>query len=137
MDEHAEQDEIAVGLAAANRFFNGLLEGDLAALQEACAPGSVLWINLTAQERALEASLPGFAKLRGKVPDLRMDDVKRRGVPGGFVEQHVLAGTMPDGNELRVVGCFLGTVENGRITRLEEYVDGGQAGALSALLKSA
>ena len=85
---------------------------------------------------ALEASLPGFARLRGKVPDLRMDAVRRRGVPGGFVEQHVLTGTMPSGDTLRVVGCFLGTVADGRITRLEEYVDGSQAGALSALLKS-
>ena len=99
-------------------------------------PGSVLWINLTEQDRPLEASLPGFARLRSRVPDLRMEGVRRRGVPGGFVEQHVLIGTMPDGDILRVVGCFLGTVEHGRITRLEEYVDGNQAGALSALLKS-
>jgi ketosteroid isomerase-like protein len=64
-----------------------------------------------------------------------MEAVRRRGVAGGFVEQHVLAGTMPSGDSLRVVGCFLGTVEDGRITRLEQYVDGGQAGAFSALLK--
>jgi uncharacterized protein len=129
-------DEIDENLAVASRFFGGLLAGDLDELQAACAPGSVLWINLTEQERALEASLPGFARLRGKVPDLRLDGVRRRGVAGGFVEQHVLTGTMPDGDALRVVGCFIGTVEGGRITRLEEYVDGGQAGALSALLKS-
>src|SRR6476620_6866737 len=73
VDEH---DDLAAGLAAANRFFNGLLEGDLTALQGVSAPGSILWINLTEQERALEASLPGFAKLKGKVPDLHMDGVK-------------------------------------------------------------
>ena len=131
-----DRDDSALGLAAANRFFDSLVAGDLAALQAACAPGAVLWINLTEQERALEDSLPGFAGLRLKVPDLRMDDVRRRGVPGGFVEQHVLTGTMPDGAPLRVVGCFIGTVDDGRITRLEEYVDGKQAAALSALLKS-
>ncbi len=131
-----DQDGSDDGLSAANQFFDGLLAGDLGALQDSCAPGSVLWINLTEQDRPLEASLPGFARLRSKVPDLRMEGVRRRGVPGGFVEQHVLIGTMPDGDILRVVGCFLGTVEHGRITRLEEYVDGNQAGALSALLKS-
>ena len=132
----ADDDPTAGDLAAANRFFDGLLAGDLEALQSACAPGSILWINLTERERPLAASLPGFAMLRSKVPDLHMDAVHRRGVAGGFVEQHVLAGTMPDGSALRVVGCFVGTVEEGRITRLEEYVDGGQAGALSALLKT-
>ena len=124
------------GLAAANRFFDGLLTGDLAALQAACAPGSVLWINLTEQERALEDSLRGFAALRSKVPDLRMETVRRRGIPGGFLEQHLLVGTLPDGEQLHIAGCFVGSVENGRISRLEEYVDGRQAGPLSALLKS-
>jgi ketosteroid isomerase-like protein len=132
MDDH---DPTAAGLAAANRFFDGLLAGDLAALEAACAPGSILWINLSERERLLEGSLAGFAALRSKVPDLHMEDVRRRGVAGGFVEQHVLAGTMPSGDPLRVVGCFIGTVDGGRITRLEEYVDGGQAGALSALLR--
>jgi uncharacterized protein len=125
-----------MGLMAANRFFDGLLAGDLAKLQAVCAPESVLWINLTEQERPLSASLPGFARLRSQVPDLRMETVRRRGLAGGFIEQHVLTGTMSDGETLRVVGCFIGTVEDGRITRLEEYVDGGQAAVLSALLKS-
>jgi ketosteroid isomerase-like protein len=125
-----------MGLMAANRFFDGLLAGDLAELEAVCAPESVLWINVTEQERPLSASLPGFARLRSTVPDLRIEAVRRRGLPGGFVEQHVLTGTMPDGETLRVVGCFIGTVEDGRITRLEEYVDGGQAAVLSALLKS-
>ena len=104
-------------------------------LQAVCAPGAVLWINLGEHERALAASLPGFARLRSLVPDLRMEAVRRRGIAGGFVEQHVLTGTMPDGATLRVAGCFIGSVEQGRITRLEEYVDGTQAGALSTLLK--
>ena len=131
-----DPDEGPAGLAVANRFFDGLLAGDLAALQAACAPGSVLWINLTEKERALEDSLRGFAGLRSKVPDLRMENVRRRGTSGGFVEQHVLIGTLPDGEPLRVAGCFIGTVEHGQISRLEEYVDGRQAAALSALLKS-
>jgi len=42
--------------------------------------GGVNWINLTEKDRPLEASLPGFASLRSKVPDLRMEDVRRRGV---------------------------------------------------------
>ena len=123
-------------LEAAERFFGALLAGDLDGLTAVCAPGAVLWINLGEHERALEASLPGFARLRSLVPDLCMEAVRRREIAGGFVEQHVLIGTMPDGTALRVAGCFIGSVEEGRITRLEEYVDGTQAGALSALLRS-
>jgi ketosteroid isomerase-like protein len=129
------EQEIEDGRAVADRFFSALLSGDLGELEASCAPGAILWINLTDQERPLGASLPGFAQLAAKVTDFRMEAVRRRGIPGGFVEQHVLSGTLPDGDALRVVGCFIGTVEGGRITRLEEYVDGGQAGALSRLLR--
>jgi ketosteroid isomerase-like protein len=129
------EQEIEDGRAVADRFFSALVAGDLGELEASCAPGSILWINLTENERPLEASLPGFAQLAAKVTDFRMEAVRRRGLPGGFVEQHVLTGTMPDGDALRVVGCFVGTVENGRIARLEEYVDGGQADALSRLLR--
>ena len=129
------EQEIEECRAVADRFFNALLAGNLGELQASCAPGAVLWINLTEQERPLVASLPGFAQLPAEVTGFRMEAVRRRGLLGGFVEQHVLTGTLPDGDVLRVVGCFIGTVEDGRITRLEEYVDGGQAGALSRLLR--
>ena len=125
-----DDDPTATGLAAANRFFDGLLAGDVEALQGSVRARLDPVDQPDRRERPLEASLPGFASLRSKVPDLHMEAVRRRGVAGGFVEQHVLAGTMPSGDPLRVVGCFLGTVEDGRITRLEEYVDGVQAGAL-------
>ena len=128
-----DQAEGEAGLAAANRFFDGLLAGDLAALQAACASGSILWINLTEQERALEDSLPRFAALRSKVPDLRMESVRDVGSPAGSSSSTSSWARCPDGEPLRVVGCFIGTVENDRISRLEEYVDGRQAGALSAL----
>ena len=123
-------EDLDENLTVADRFFDGLLAGDLDELQAACTPGSVLWINLTEQERPLEASLPALPRLRGKVPDLHMDAVQRRGVPGGLVPQHVLAGTTPTGDALHVVGCFLGTVATAASPGLEEYVDGRQAGAL-------
>jgi ketosteroid isomerase-like protein len=129
-------DDATSGHAAAEHFFTALVDGDAAALAAVCAPGSTLWNNLTAQDRSLEASIPALAALRAKVPDLGLEAVRRRGVTGGFVEQHVLTGTTPDGEPIRVVGRMIGTVAGGRITRLEEYIDGAQAAALSAVLRS-
>ena len=68
-----DDDPTATGLAAANRFFDGLLAGDLDALQDACAPGSILWINLTERERPLEASLPGGGFVIGNDVRLTLD----------------------------------------------------------------
>src|SRR3954452_22155925 len=50
-DDHVKSEG---GLALANRFFDGILMGDLEALEAACAPGSMLWINLSENDRSLE-----------------------------------------------------------------------------------
>jgi hypothetical protein len=41
------EQEIEDGRAVADRFFNALLTGDMGELEASCAPGAVLWINLT------------------------------------------------------------------------------------------
>jgi len=124
------------GREVAERFFGGLLAGDIERLQGACAPGATLWINLTGQDRSLEASLPAYARLKSRVHDLHLEDVRRQDLPDGFVEQHTLCGTAPSGGRIRVLSCFVGSVEGRRITRLEEYVDSAQAGTLSAVLRA-
>jgi ketosteroid isomerase-like protein len=46
------------------------------------------------------------------------------------VQQHVLRGTAPDGTPLEVPAMMRVTVADGRITRLEEYLDTAQVAAL-------
>jgi ketosteroid isomerase-like protein len=124
------------GCETAERFFSALADGYLEGLRGVCAPGATTWINLRDGDRSLEDSLPVYAQLKSRVPDLRFEDVRRRDLIDGFVEQHTLCGTAPSGERLRVIGCFVGTVEGGRITRLEEYVDSAQAANLSAVLRA-
>ena len=124
------------GSETAERFFSALADGHLERLREACAPDATTWNNLRDEVRSLEDSLPAYARLKSRVPDLHFEDVRRRDLHDGFVEQHTLCGTAPSGERLRVIGCFVGAVEGGRITRLEEYVDSAQAATLSAVLRA-
>ena len=52
----------------------------------------------------------------------------------GFIEEHRVFGELPDGNQLNLAACVVGTVEDGKISALREYVDTGAAiGLMKAL----
>ncbi len=113
-------------VALANRFFDALLAGDGATLDAVFAPEALFWQNFAGREIPKSEFLPGFASLAARVPDLHFEDVRRTGTPTGFVEQHTLAGTAPSGEPFAIRGCFVVTVREGRITRLNEYLDSAQ-----------
>lgn len=114
-------------LDVANRFFDALLAGDRDALEALFAPGATFWQNFNpGSTQARHEFLPRFAALAGLIPEVHFENVRRTGTPAGFVEQHTLAGTTPAGEEFAAHGCFLGTVENGQITRIEEWLDSAQ-----------
>ena len=54
---------------------------------------------------------------------LRYEEMRVQPTPSGYVEQHVLRGTLRDGSTLEVPACLVVTVVDGLITRLDEYID--------------
>jgi uncharacterized protein len=119
-------------LEIANRFFAALLTGDGPALNRLFAPGAIFWQNFDGREIPRAEFLPGWAGLATSVTGLRIEDVRRTGTPTGFVEQHTLAGTTTLGESFAIHGCFIATVADGRITRLNEYLDSAERQPLVA-----
>ena len=118
-------------LDVANRFFDALIAGDRDGLDAVFADDAVFWQNFALTEIPKSDFLPRFAGLKGMVRDLHFEDVRRASTPSGFVEQHTLCGTAPSGETFAAHGCFLGTVENGRISRIEEWLDAAQLAPLA------
>lgn len=117
-------------VAVANRFFNALLAGDAATLDDVFAPDAIFWQNFALRDIPKAEFLPGFVGLAKLIPDIHFEEVRRMGTPDGFVEQHILCGTTPSGARLRAYGCFVVSVRDGRITRLDEYLDPQQLAPL-------
>lgn len=100
------------------------------------APGCVSWHNF---DEAESPTVPdSFAALRtvlDAVPDYRMADVMVHEAGDGVsVAQFVATGTLPDGSALRAPGVLVAHSRDGKVVRLEEYLDTGQLSRVFALL---
>jgi ketosteroid isomerase-like protein len=124
-DEHAE-----AMLALADRLFTAVEAADMDTVREIYAPDAVVWHNTDGIEESVEQNLRVLAWITKVVTDLRYDVVRQMATSEGFVSQHVARGTLPNGRELNLPACIICTVIEGRISRLDEYIDSRHISAL-------
>jgi ketosteroid isomerase-like protein len=110
-------------LAFARRFFDAVARGDLDEVRRLYAPNAVVWTAQDPAERSAEENLAVLRWVKENIRDFRYEDVRCQPTPTGFVEQHTTCGRAPGGAEFRFAACLVVRVEDGRITRLEEYFD--------------
>ena len=120
----------------AEALFRATAAGDAAAIGRLCAPG------LRASQNggpSMDAEALGAfaAAVHGLVPDFRYEEVRRAVTAGGFVEEHAVRGTLPDGTRLDLPVFVVAEVEDGRIVALREYLDGYAARPLLRALRDA
>ena len=112
-----------------NRFFDAIESRDLEAVADCYAPDFAFWVNLTGAESSRERSLAtlrdGYALLRRRSYDDRSIDT----FAGGFVIRYTLAGVQHDGHRGALWICIVGLCKDGKITRIDEYMDSGKFAA--------
>jgi ketosteroid isomerase-like protein len=118
-------------LALARRFFAAVSDGDVDAVREIYAPGAVIWHNNDGIEQTAEQNLRVLAWIATNVGDFRYEEARCQPTPTGFVEQHVTRGIAPSGAEFSIPACIVCTVADGRITRLDEYLDSAHTAAIT------
>ena len=116
----------------ANRFFDSVVTGDLAAIQDSYAPNAVIWHNTDKIEQSREDNLRTLRFVVGMLRERSYDQRRLEVFPGGFVQQHVLNAVRQDGKKVSLEACIVARVENGKITRLDEYLDRAATAALTA-----
>jgi ketosteroid isomerase-like protein len=52
-------------------------------------------------------------------------------LPDGFLQQHVLEATLPDGTAWAMDACVVVRMKDGLIVRLDEYIDSAKAAELT------
>jgi len=105
------------------------MAGDADGVRACYAPTVRVWHNFDEQEQTVDDNLATLADLHRRASGLEYTEIRRFPAPGGFVQQHVLVGEAP-GGALRIPAVIRFFVEEGLITRIEEYLDTGQARVL-------
>lgn len=119
-------------LAFADKFLAAIQTGDVAAMKASYAPDAKIWHNTDDVEQTVEqnaAILEWFIKT---LPDRNYRLIRREALKDGFMQQHVLEATLPDGTKWHMFACAVIRMENGLIVRLDEYLDSAQGKALRA-----
>ena len=117
----------------AEALFAGFASGDESSVRKLCSPG-LRAIQNHGKPLTLDTLLEFSLAVHGLVENFRYEDAIRNATAEGFVEEHSVRGTLPDGSELRLAACVVAVVEAGRITELREYFDGAAARGLAKAL---
>ena len=109
--------------AIANRLIAAIEAGDRHALGAVYADDVVVWHNTDQVEMTKEQNLASLDALAAMTTARRFTDVRRHGIDGGFVQQHVLNLDWGSGSGA-LPGCVVVQVRDGLISRIDEYLDG-------------
>ena len=117
-------------LEVAEALFTAIEAGDVDAVAALYADDVAVWHNFDDVTQSRDENLATLAWMTRRVSGMRYEVQSRVEVPGGVIQQHVLRGTAPGGEPLEIPACMRLYVSDGRITRIEEYLDPAQAAAL-------
>jgi ketosteroid isomerase-like protein len=110
--------------ALAVRMFAAVAAGDKDELLRTHAADCVVWHSFDEREVDLDTVFKILGALADNLKDVRFENQRRQALPDGFLQQHVITGTLSNGDALRMPSCMIIRVSDGQVTRVEEYIDG-------------
>ncbi|MDP3746861.1 MAG: nuclear transport factor 2 family protein [Phenylobacterium sp.] len=114
----------------AERFVDAIQSGDTDTVRACYAPDAKLWHNSDGIEQTVDQNMKVLDWFIRTLPDRNYRVLRREALHDGFLQQHVLEATLPDGSKWAMDACVVVRIENGVITRLDEYLDSAKSAAL-------
>ena len=115
----------------AQRLFEAIEAGDVAAVEGLYAADAVIWHNTDGIEQTVAQNLATLAWVVKNVAERRYEDVSRSVTDRGFVQQHMIRWTKADGTRAELPACIVATCAGGLITRIDEYLDSAQVARIT------
>jgi len=100
---------------------------DADAVRSIYAPDARIWHNFDDALQTVEQNIESMHWVHSKLNNLHYDVQDRVVIQDGFVQQHILRGTLASGEPFALHACAVCKVKDGRITELREYLDTAQA----------
>ena len=124
-------------LALADRVVAAIEKRDVDTVRACYAPDARIWHNNDGKVQSVDDNIKGVHWIHKVLSGVRYDVKQRTALPGGFLQEHVLRGTLPDGTAFAMPACVICKVEGGVITALDEYLDSAHTLPLVAASKRA
>jgi uncharacterized protein len=114
-------------LDLADRFLTSVQAGDQDAVRACYAADARIWHNFDNVEQTVDENMRTLRWFARTLPDRRYRVLRREALKDGFLQQHVLEATLPDGT------AWAMTAKDGLIVRLDEYLDSAHAAVLQTI----
>ena len=95
---------------------------------------AVVWHNYDPVDTPAVQATANLAAMQAVLPDCRFEEIRTHGAGAMSVAQYVFAATLPDGSSGHAPGCFIVHERDGRIARVEEYMDSAQLAPIAAAM---
>lgn len=109
--------------ALADRFFGAIEAGDISGVASCYARDAIIWHNDDKLETGLAQNLEMLRQFIANVPKRVYANRRFFPVEGGFIQQHDTELHLSDGRVLSLPVCIVFKVVDGKIQRLDEYLD--------------
>lgn len=107
----------------ADRLMRAIEQSDLESARACYAPDARIWHNFDGIAQTVDENLRTLKWMDKRLTSRRYEVVSRHAFDGGYVQQHVLHGTLSNGEAFAMPACLVVTVKDGKIARLDEYLD--------------
>ena len=114
-------------LDLAKKFIDAIQRGDVETARSCYTPDARIWHNFDDKEQSVDENMAALEKWKRLVDNRNYNVTRMERLPDGYLQQHILTGTTKEGVEIYVHACVICTVVDGKISRLEEYLDPGPA----------
>lgn len=116
----------------AAKFVAAVQAGDADYMRQCYAPGAAIWHNTDGIEQTIDDNVKVLEWFIRTLPNRQYTVLRREPLSDGFVQQHVLSATLPDGTPWKMDACVVVKMADGKITRLDEYIDSAAGAKLRA-----
>jgi ketosteroid isomerase-like protein len=107
----------------ARRFVSALNQKDEAAIRQIYAPDARIWHNFDGKYQTIDENMRGMYWIHKRLSGIQYDVVNLVELPDGYLQEHVLRGKLPSGEDFAMPVCVICRVQGGRVTSLREYLD--------------
>lgn len=106
-----------------HRFLDAIETGNMDEISKCLSRDSITWHNTDEIEMSFDQQTEALKAFFAGVPKRKYVSRNVRPIESGLVMQLEFEGEMQDGRSIRFLPCIICTIENGLITRLDEYLD--------------